>query len=196
MSALTIMFVNASRIGINLWAFGAAKALESSVLTAIMSLLAPSFLVVLPVLVLYMLYKRDLNVYSFVIAGVLLYIISDTIKLIVREPRPCHYESLGLLTSVHACESSFSFPSNHASVLTGLAFFTKNYKYIRILYIIWLVLVLFGRVYLGVHYFTDVLAGVALSLVIAYIVYRYRKRLNAFADKIVSRIINLHLVQG
>ena len=45
------------------------------------------------------------------------------------------------------------------------------------------------------NYLIDVLAGVALSLVIAYIVYRYRRQLNAFADKIVSKIINLHLVQ-
>ncbi len=195
MPVIPIMFIDASKLAINLWAFGAAKAVESPVLTAVMSLLAPSFLVVLPALVLYMLYKKDMNVYTFVIAGILLYIISDTIKFIVREPRPCHDASLGLLTSPAACETSFSFPSNHASVLTGLAFFTRNYKYIRILYIAWLILILFGRVYLGVHYFTDVLAGMALSLVVAYVLYRYRKRINALADRIVGRIINLHLVQ-
>ncbi len=196
MAALFIpLFIDASKLSINLWAFGAAKAVASPILTTIMSLLAPSFLIVLPALALYMLYKKDMNVYTFVIAGVLLYVVSDTIKLIVREPRPCHDASLGLLTSPSACEASFSFPSNHASVLTGLAFFTTNYKYIRILYIAWLILVLFGRVYLGVHYFTDVIAGAALSLVIAYIAYRYKKQLNRFADRIVSKVINLHLVQ-
>ena len=185
------------KLNINIWAFQAVKAVANPALNTIMNWLAPSFLVVLPLLAIYMLLKRDMNVYSFVILGILLYAVSDTIKLIVGEHRPCDVSVTGLTWINHpfVCESTFSFPSNHASVLTGLTLFLKNYKYLRILYIIWLVLILFGRVYLGVHYFTDVLAGVALSLVIAYIVYRYRKQLNAFADKIVSKIINLHLVQ-
>ena len=195
MPVLLLFFINASKLAINIWAFQVAKALASPALSFIMQWLAKSFFIVLPVLGLYMLFKKDRNAYTFVIAGILLYVISDTIKMITREPRPCNVD--GLVTWIHplTCQSSFSFPSNHASVLTGLVFFTKNYKYIRILYIIWLVLILFGRVYLGMHYFTDVLAGMGLSLVVAYVIYRYRKPINAFVDNIVDRIINLHLVQ-
>ena len=54
---------------------------------------------------------------------------------------------------------------------------------------VWLVLILFGRIYLGLHYLTDVIAGAALSIVVAYIIYRYRdyinKALNAIAKKIL-----------
>ena len=190
------MLFEVYKLSINVWAFQAAKAVASPALDFIMYWLAKSFLVVLPLLAIYMLLKRDMNVYSFVILGVLLYVVSDAIKLVTQEPRPCDVSATGLVWINHlACEASYSFPSNHASVLTGLTLFLKNYRYIQILYIVWLVLILFGRIYLGLHYFTDVLAGVALSLVIAYIVYRYRRQLNAFADKIVGRIINLHLVQ-
>ncbi len=190
------MLFEVYKLSINVWAFQAAKAVASPALDFIMYWLAKSFLVVLPLLAIYMLLKRDMNVYSFVILGVLLYVVSDAIKLVTQEPRPCDVSATGLVWINHlACEASYSFPSNHASVLTGLTLFLKNYRYIQILYIVWLVLILFGRIYLGLHYFTDVLAGVALSLVVAYIVYRYRKQLNAFADKIVGRIINLHLVQ-
>ena len=190
------MLFEVYKLSINVWAFQAAKAVASPALDFIMYWLAKSFLVVLPLLAIYMLLKRDRNVYSFVILGVLLYVVSDAIKLVTQEPRPCDVSATGLVWINHlACEASYSFPSNHASVLTGLTLFLKNYRYIQILYIVWLVLILFGRIYLGLHYFTDVLAGVALSLVVAYIVYRYRKQLNAFADKIVGRIINLHLVQ-
>ena len=190
------MLFEVYKLSINVWAFQAAKAVASPALDFIMYWLAKSFLVVLPLLAIYMLLKRDMNVYSFVILGVLLYVVSDAIKLVTQEPRPCDVSATGLVWINHlACEASYSFPINHASVLTGLTLFLKNYKYLRILYIVWLVLILFGRVYLGVHYFTDVLAGVALSLVIAYVVYRYKRQLNAFADKIVSKIINLHLVQ-
>ena len=190
------MLFEVYKLSINVWAFQAAKAVASPALDFIMYWLAKSFLVVLPLLAIYMLLKRDMNVYSFVILGVLLYVVSDAIKLVTQEPRPCDVSATGLVWINHlACEASYSFPSNHASVLTGLTLFLKNYRYIQILYVVWLVLILFGRIYLGLHYFTDVLAGVALSLVVAYIVYRYRKQLNAFADKIVGRIINLHLVQ-
>ncbi len=190
------MLFEVYKLSINVWAFQAAKAVASPALDFIMYWLAKSFLVVLPLLAIYMLLKRDMNVYSFVILGILLYVVSDAIKLVTQEPRPCDVSTTGLVWINHlACEASYSFPSNHASVLTGLTLFLKNYRYIQILYVVWLVLILFGRIYLGLHYFTDVLAGVALSLVVAYIVYRYRKQLNAFADKIVGRIINLHLVQ-
>lgn len=193
-AVLPILSINASTLWINLWAFHAVNDIASPILNTVMILLGESFLVVLPVLGLYMLFKRDMNVYTFVIAGILLFVVSDTIKMIVREPRPCNVSALSWINNP-VCEPSFSFPSNHASVLTGLTFFMGNYKYVRILYIVWLVLILFGRVYLGVHYFTDVLAGVGLSLAVAYVIYRYRKPINALADKIVGRIINLHLVQ-
>ena len=190
------MLFEVYKLSINVWAFQAAKAVASPALDFIMYWLAKSFLVVLPLLAIYMLLKRDMNVYSFVILGILLYAVSDTIKLIVGEHRPCDVSATGLVWINHlACEASYSFPSNHASVLTGLTLFLKNYRYIQILYVVWLVLILFGRIYLGLHYFTDVLAGMALSLAVAYVIYRYRKQLNAFADKIVGRIINLHLVQ-
>jgi undecaprenyl-diphosphatase len=179
------------KLGINVWAFNVAKALANPYLNVVMAYLAKSFFIVLPVLVIYLLLKKDMNVYSFVVAGILLYVISDAIKIITKEPRPCNVPYL--VDTLHinyiACQSSFSFPSNHAGVLTGLTIFLKNYKYVRVLYVVWLLLILFGRIYLGLHYLTDVIAGAALSIVVAYIIYKHKdyinKALNAIAKKIL-----------
>ncbi|MCL5122450.1 MAG: phosphatase PAP2 family protein [Candidatus Marsarchaeota archaeon] len=185
---LGLLFLQPYNIGINIEAFKLADSLASPGLNYIMALLAKSFFIVLPAIVLYMyFYKKDMNTYSFIIAGIVFYVVSDIIKNIVREPRPCNVSELSWINNV-GCESTFSFPSNHASVLTGLAFFLKGYKYLRIAYVVWLLLILFGRIYLGVHYFTDVIAGVVLSVVLYYVLSIYAKRINKFFNNLVGRI--------
>ncbi len=153
-----------------------------------MHLLASSFIIVLPAIVLYMFFaKKDMNAYSFVVAFIAAYLLSEIIKMAVKEPRPCNVPSLNWINSI-GCEATFSFPSNHASVLTGLSFFLSGYKYIKWLYVAWLLLVLFGRVYLGMHYLTDIIAGVALSIVVYLAIKHYSKKINAFANNLVKRI--------
>ncbi len=191
-----MLFPPANEIGINIWAFQAAKMFVSPAMNVFMHYLAESFLIVIPVLVLYMLLKKDMNVYSFVVAGIVFYVVSDVIKMIVAEPRPCHDLNItSILTPPYGCESSFSFPSNHASVLTGLTVFMGKYKYVRVLYIVWLLLVLFGRVYLVLHFLTDIIAGAAVSLVLAYIIYRYRDYINKRLNRIVKRILPILAVE-
>ncbi|MEM0149819.1 MAG: phosphatase PAP2 family protein [Candidatus Micrarchaeaceae archaeon] len=175
-------------MAVNTAAFALAKSIASPALTSVMASLSESFLLVLPLLAIYMFARRDKNVYTFVVAVVLFYIISDAIKYIVREPRPCSVPELSWINAA-GCESSYSFPSNHATVLTGLPAFLGRYRYVRLLYVVWLLLVLFGRVYLGAHYLTDVIAGVLISIIFAYILYRYRNKINSLANKIVGKII-------
>ena len=88
------------------------------------------------------------------------------------------------------CESSFSFPSSHATTLTGLYFITRTYKYLNIMYIVWLFLVLFGRVYLGQHYLTDVIAGFIISIAVGYAIIRNKERINNILYKIISVVPN------
>jgi len=169
----------------NLAAYQASQVLASPALYHIMSYVVESYLIVLPLMVLYLIYKKDRNVFVFAVAGLVLYIIGDVIKMIVREPRPCSLQGTQYLQSY--CDTNYSFPSNHATVLTGLALFI-NYKYLRILYILWVILLLFGKLFLAQHYLTDLIAGVIISLIVARLLQVYSKRINGVLAGVFNRI--------
>ena len=74
---------------------------------------------------------------------------------------------------------AYGFPSNHASNTWGLAFFItflfRRYK-LTFFFFLWALLVCYSRMYLGVHYFGDLLIGALLALAGASTVfYVFRK---------------------
>lgn len=107
-------------------------------------------------------------------------IINQTLKLIFQRPRPLGYRLLEI--------GGYSFPSGHAMASTafyGLLIYLsykliKNKK-LRTLSIIanLLIIILVGisRIYLGVHYCSDVLVGAAISII--YLVF-YTKLLKKY----------------
>lgn len=99
---------------------------------------------------------------------VTVFFISQLLKFIFRRPRP---NSLFLMNA-----SGFSYPSGHTMV--SFAFYVYllyllckkiNNKLVKILLIIvtttLLILIGFSRIYLGVHYFSDVLGGLLLGII-------------------------------
>ncbi len=106
---------------------------------------------------------------TFDLVGVTL--INQLLKHIIRRPRP------NILRLVE--ESGYSFPSGHSMVsmtfygiIIYLVYKNVNDKYLKWLLITLLSLLIlaigFSRVYVGVHYFTDVIGGFLLGL--AYLV--------------------------
>ena len=163
---------------INTWAFQVAEAIANPQLNFIMGLLASSLFVVIPLVAIWLYYRKDKNVFSFLVAFAGAFVLGEIIKIIVQEPRPCTLPQFSWINQVGCEPAGYSFPSNHAIALTGPALFLRGYKYLRVLYTFWLLLVLFGRVYLGYHYLTDVIAGVVLSLLFAYLVFRNEDKIN------------------
>lgn len=113
---------------------------------------------------------RIFNIINLIIIGET--IINRIIKIIIRRERP------SLINMV--MENSFSFPSGHTMVAVALYGFiiyliyksnlNKKVKFILILILILLInLIMISRIYLGVHYFSDVIAGLFLSL--AYLIF-------------------------
>ncbi len=93
--------------------------------------------------------------------------VEDALKNAVARERPCRaIEGIRLIT---ACPKSYSLPSGHAissfAFALPLFFLTRNYLTMpwRFYPLVLASLIAFSRMYLGVHYPTDVLAGAVLG---------------------------------
>ncbi|GAA4536384.1 phosphatase PAP2 family protein [Amycolatopsis samaneae] len=101
------------------------------------------------------------------------YVLSELLKLVIHEDRPCRGLPSG--ATVAACPEAgdWSFPSNHATIAAAAAV-GLSIAWRRIAP--WIaglaVLMALSRVFVGVHYPHDVLAGLLLGAVVAWIVSR------------------------
>ncbi len=102
------------------------------------------------------------------------------LKNIVCRPRPCHaFPDIPLLI---ARPDSYSFPSGHSgsSFAAATILFLRHRKW-GVAVLVLAALIAFSRVFLFVHYPTDVLAGTLLGVLFALTVYfLYKKK---FAGK-------------
>jgi undecaprenyl-diphosphatase len=108
------------------------------------------------------------------VAGVLLLIIFTDqfshriLKEIFLRPRPCN--ALGDIITPAGCGGTYSFPSNHAfNNFAAATFFFLLYKNLKWILFSTATLIALSRVYLGLHYPSDVLAGAAFGVLFGYL---------------------------
>lgn len=108
--------------------------------------------------------KIGLSIFSNI---VIITILNQLLKRILRRPRPTEFRIVE--------ETGYSFPSGHSMI--SMAFYGYLiyliYKYVKNKYIKWISIVVLSllictigisRIYLGVHYTSDVLGGFLLSI--------------------------------
>lgn len=109
------------------------------------------------------------------------FVVSSFIKNVVCRPRPSHDPAvMDLLSYVNGYRGgAYGFPSNHASngfaAATFLALLLRN-RWVTLSAFLWTIGSCYSRMYLGVHYPTDILCGAMLGIVFAIIIFFLYKK--------------------
>ncbi len=116
--------------------------------------------------------KRPMGICIFLTIAVV-YIVAELIlDPVVARVRPCD-ASIGVNAVIGVSHSGYSFPSGHTTisfaVATVICMMSDSHKS-KIAAVFLAIVIAFSRLYLGVHYPTDVLAGMVIGIVIAVIV--------------------------
>ncbi len=131
---------------------------------------------------------------SFIIMLLILFsgFVVGVLKEIIARPRP---EGILIL----AKETSYAFPSGHSTLsaaFASFAYFSKKLeKQFKYLLIIGAIIVAVSRLYLGVHFLSDVIAGLIIGSVIGWIVFKAEEKINKMHFHI-SKIQEEYLVVG
>ena len=131
------------------------------------------FLIILSVVLCILVKNKKIGL-SIFMNLVIISVLNQLIKKILQRPRPTEFRIIE--------ETGYSFPSGHSMV--SMAFYGYLiyliYKYVKNKYVKWISITLLGilicligisRIYLGVHYTSDVLGGflISISYLIIYI---------------------------
>ncbi len=101
-----------------------------------------------------------------IIAVVMTFFLTDVLKIVFVRPRPSDVGG-GWFLSTPA--DKWGFPSKHASTSFALATSVVLYKKaLGWIAIIFALLISFSRIYLGAHYWSDVIVGAVLGIIIAF----------------------------
>jgi len=144
----------------------------------LMVVLSESCIYVILVVMTYFITRKNKRFPALFISVLSSLIIGILLKAITSSPRPCESQLPfmhevfvnGILycrDSVFPFEfGSSSFPSVHAAILFSILPFTSHDRRFFIGFLCYAILISLSRVYLGVHYPHDVLAGIVIGAVI------------------------------
>jgi undecaprenyl-diphosphatase len=108
-----------------------------------------------------------------VIGVLLLIVVTDQtgyrlLKEFFARPRPCN--ALADVLTPLGCTGSYSFPSNHAlNNFAAAIFFYRLFPKLKWVLFITATLVSISRVYLGLHYPSDIFGGAVIGLAFGYL---------------------------
>ena len=111
---------------------------------------------------------------------VLVVIVSVLLKELILRPRP-YTQLTGLI--VLDPQTDYSFPSGHTIIATSMSYVLAK-EYNKYILMIIPVIVALTRLYMGVHYPSDVMGGFLIGLIIAYLVERYINNTKRIREKL------------
>ena len=111
---------------------------------------------------------------------------SQVLKPLIERARPCQImENINLLVN---CGAGFSMPSSHAANAFGqAAIFGLLFKKLRLPLLFLAAIVALSRVFVGVHFVGDILAGAVLGIIAGVLLMLLFKQ---FERKYISRAVS------
>lgn len=133
---------------------------------------------ILYIIIAYFLVKNKKYIYRLIVVVATSAAVNIILKNIIKRPRP-YVQYLDVIGRYTKSGGGYSFPSGHSQMVSTLAFFiifnTKS-KLIKFISLLVIVIVAFSRMYFGLHFITDVIAGAVIGFVINYIFYLLWKK--------------------
>ncbi|KUO94676.1 undecaprenyl-diphosphatase [Ferroacidibacillus organovorans] len=118
------------------------------------------------------------------LSGVLALVINVLIGHAFYRPRPFVALPQGTFHQLIPHVADSSFPSDHAAGSFGFAFGVQKYgpRIYRYLFMVVAIIVSIARVYVGVHWPTDVIAGFFVGLISSLVIRRFEKYVRPLTD--------------
>lgn len=143
-------------------------------------------------IILILLFFKNTRVYGFATLtalGVTMLLGNKLFKNHFDRDRP--FVSFPALRILVESSGTNSFPSSHAAtaftVFGIFYFFNLEYKWVVFIFALGISL---SRVYLNLHYFSDIVAGAILGLLVSYIIFMITKKIIKYSKKPVVENIN------
>ena len=118
-------------------------------------------------------------------------IVSFLLKVSVQRARPFQSGIVSVLPMLEKASHliwNFSFPSFHAMlVFCAIPILSKNFPKFKYLWIIFAGLIAFSRVYFGLHFLSDVIAGGLIGYLLGAVIVKIERE-NKFFEKIYKRV--------
>ncbi len=173
-AVLVMVFLTYFAVNYDAQIFSAIKSVQNPVLGVIMLLITniATLYIGVPIVLALIYFSKKRKLLADLFVGLLIAIaLTMLLKMLIARPRPEDIMNVGFWASA----AFSSFPSDHAStafVMFGIiGHHLKKWK-------LWLyllaALIAISRVYLGVHFPTDVLAGAFLGILVSQLTIKYK----------------------